>query len=837
MNEESLAKYIKALPDEMLGEYDAAVSAGANAQAGKAGTGTGIAAATGRGVRERNPRVFGTVLAGIAAVVLIVVGVALAIRFGDKNSKLEPGATNIGLASSTTLPPETETSAPEDTALPQETVVPTGTVTPAQTEFVTQTPEPTATATPTAHRTASPAPTANATATPTLTTEPTATATPTTEPTATTTQTPTQEPDYIKVNHLDPIITKGELYVGETVQLSYHVSPENYNYGTIRWKLTSGFDCATIDPVTGVLTALKPGSVGVLPYVEEYETKNSPAGLRIIEKPIDEFGNEEPEHEQELPDKYRPDADPSGDSWTQERINIRKMFLVYNGRTPDKLPSYKKRPTDEVSYSNSPYGNDLTLYVSFCECSHTGDVHFDRSVKQKGVKVIFTDAKTGKVVGYSYTNADGIAMFTIKKQEIDFIVSAELDGYNFDYILPEDKHLIYPGGGDQGTTGPYTNCGIARWYSMLVNSNEAVEYTFRVVNTSTGEVTPGGIIDIYYQESMLLTLDEEYGGYTAVAFDDFFDSIRTITYMYGENYPKKRVENCMFRRNGNIVTIYAEIPDETPTQIRIERVTVQGTKPTLYVAEGLQLTYTVSPANANYGTVRFRLTRGEDCAFLEPETGRLIALKEGSFAVEAYVVEYDISHPVSPQAIQVIDRMSEPQHERPLPDKYKPDELVFDGTMDESIINRRKALLVYNCATPDVLPVYMTEGKEYHTSPYGNDYIIYVNLYDAAKAERDGRNDSIVKEKGIPVYFMGASTGEMVGYSYTNADGIAMFTIKKQESLDLVVSVEMDGYTTSFPHPAEQGHIIPGQSEFIYKRAYVTSGEAERFLIPIAVDF
>lgn len=657
--------------------------------------------------------------------------------------------------------------------------------------------------------------------------------TPTPQPTAT----PTQDPDHIKVNHLDPVITKGELYVGETVQLSYHVTPENYNYGTIRWKLTSGFDCATIDPVTGVLTALKPGSVGILPYVEEYETKNSPAGIVIYAKE-DKEDYKEPEHEQELPAQYRPDAGPYGDAWTEKRVNIRKSFLVYNCQTPDDLPSYKLRPSDNVEYRNSPYENDLSLFVMFRETSYSGDIHSYRAVKQKGVKVTFTDAKTGKVVGYSYTNADGIAMFTIKKQEIDFIVTAELNGYNFDHLeFEEDRHIIYPGGGERGSTGPYTNCGIAQWYDLKTNSNAASEYTFRTVNVSTGEVIPGGIIDIYFQESTSVSLDSEYGGYTIMAFDDFFDSIRTITYLYGETYPKKRVENCTFRCEGNIVTVYADIPDDTPTQIRIERVTIQGTKPTLYVAEGLELTYTVYPANANYGTVKFRLTRGEDCAFLDPDTGRLVALKEGSFAVEAYVEEYEITHPVSPQAIQVIDRLSEPQHERPLPDKYKPDELVFDGTMDESIINRRKALLVYNCATPDVLPVYMTEGVEYHTSPYGNDYIIYVNLYDAAKAERDGRNASIVKKKGIPVYFMEASTGEMVGYSYTNADGIAMFTIKKQESLDLVVSVEMDGYTTSFPHPAEQGHIIPGQSEFIYARAYVTSGEAERFLIPIAVDF
>ena len=657
--------------------------------------------------------------------------------------------------------------------------------------------------------------------------------TPSPQPTAT----PAPDPDHVKVNHLDPIITKGELYVGDTLQLSYLATPENYNYGTIRWKLTSGFDCATIDPVTGVLTALKPGSVGVLPYVEEYETKNSPAGIVIYAKE-EKVNYKEPEHEQELPSKYRPDAGPSGDAWTEQRIGIRKSFLVYNCQTPDVLPGYKLRPSDEVEYRNSPYENDLSLFVTFRETSLSGDVPSYRAVKQKGVKVTFTDANTGSVVGYSYTNADGIAMFTIKKQEIDFIVTAELNGYNFDHLkYEEDRHIIYPGGGERGSTGPYTNCGIAQWYDLKTNSNDASEYTFRTVNVSTGEVIPGGIIDIYFQESTSVSLDSEYEGYTLMAFDDFFDSIRTITYLYGEGYPKKRVENCTFRREGNIVTVYANIPDDTPTQIRIERITIQGTKPTLYVAEGLELTYTVYPANANYGTVKFRLTRGEECAFLDPDTGRLVALREGSFAVEAYVEEYEITHPVSPQAIQVIDRLSEPQHERALPDKYKPDELVFDGTMDESIINRRKALLVYNCATPDVLPVYMTEGEEYHTSPYGNDYIIYVNLYDAAKAERDGRNASIVKEKGIPVYFMEASTGEMVGYSYTNADGIAMFTIKKQESLDLVVSVEMDGYTTSFPHPAEQGHIIPGQSEFSYKRAYVTSGEAERFLIPIAVDF
>ena len=656
---------------------------------------------------------------------------------------------------------------------------------------------------------------------------PTAPSTPTPEPTATT----TPDPDRIKINHLDPIITKGELTVGESVQLSYHASPENYNYGTVKWKLTAGFDCATIDPDTGLLTALKPGSVGVLPYVEEYETKNSPAGLRIIEQ----GAAEEPKHEQELPAQYRPDTVSYGNGWTQERLNIRKMFLVYNGQTPDTLPSYSL-PSATYIYSNSPYENDLTLYVRFTDRSVSGNGnHF--AVRQKGVKVTFTDAKTGIVVGYSYTNADGVAMFTIKKQEIDFIVSAELPGYNFDLIRDEEElHVCYPNGGTQGTTGPYTNCGTARNYEIYVNGNAAAEYTFRVVNTTTGAVMPGGTIDIYYKENSTLTLNDWYGGYTVVAYDDFFSSIRTITYSYGEGYPQKVVENCTFQRSGNTVTVYAAISDEeTPTEIRIERVVVTGAQSPLYIADSLELSYVITPANANYGTVRFRVTRGEDCVFLDPDTGRLVALKEGSFAVEAYVEEYEISHPVSPVAIQVLSWESEPPHEQPLPEKYRPDVLTLNDIPAEKL-NLRNRFMIYNAQTPDVLPVYSDGYGEYRTSPYGNDYTIYVSLYDAALAAQNGSAASIVRQKGIMIAFIDAATSEFVGYSYTNADGIAMFTIKRQASLDLRVSVTMDGFSSDFPHPEWQDHIVPGQGAEQYARPDLNSGYAERFEIPIAVE-
>ena len=961
MNEETLAKYVKALPGEMLGEYDAmAAGAGANAKSAASG-GSGHSG----GNRKRFP-VLGPVLVLAAAIIVTTVGVIITRNAGSKKNKTElPAATDIGIIEPTpeSTKPALEptmhvTEAPNVTELPA-TEPPAGTETPAPTDTATQTPEPTeipgapiyieqngqkiypyyagslravvlrdgqyvsgvdilpddlteikenapvvyfglpytanwsGTApdefdisliaktvvagrpetgkeeliegTPDIAQIAMMVPHLGmpgerfyiaviihdkygydpATGEPKIDypsyvfcfvigepATPTAPATATPAPTAT----EIPDPDRIRISHLDPIITKGELTVGESVQLSCHASPENYNYGTIRWKLTSGFDCATIDPVTGVLTALKPGSVGVLPYVEEYETKNSPAGLRIIETIVDEFGNEEPAHEQALPAQYRPDADPSGNGWTQQRINIRKQFLVYNGQTPDTLPSYKQSPESEYSYSNSPYENDLTLYVIFIDYSLSGNMYLARTVRQKGVKVTFTDANTGKVVGYSYTNADGVAMFTIKKQEIDFIVSAELSGYNFDHIQnEEDRHIIYPGGGSQVSSGPYTNCGIARQYEMLVNGNSAVEYTFRVVNTNTGEVMPGGIIELYYQESLMRTLDEEYGGYTAVAYDDFFDSIRTITYMYGEGYPKKRVENCTFQRSGNTVTVYAAIPDETPTQIRIERVVLTGTQPTLYIAESLELSYIVTPANANYGTVKFRLTRGEDCAYLDPDTGRLVAIKEGSFAVEAYVEEYEISQPASPVAIQVLSWDSEPPHEQPLPEKFRPDVLTLNDISAEKL-NQRHRFVVYNAPTPDILPVYSDGNGEYSTSPYENDYTIYVSLYDAALAEENGSAASIIRQKGIMIAFIDAATNEFVGYSYTNADGIAMFTIKRQASLDLRVSVTMDGFSSDFPHPESQDHIVQGHGVQQYARPDLYSGYAERFEIPIAVE-
>ncbi|MBO4326012.1 MAG: hypothetical protein J5950_01925 [Clostridia bacterium] len=479
--------------------------------------------------------------------------------------------------------------------------------------------------------------------------------TPTPAPTAAATPIPG------RIDHLDPVITKGELQVGESLQLSYRTYPENYDYGTVRWKLTFGFDCASLDPETGVLTALKPGSVGVLPYVVEYETKNSPAGLVITEK-YEEPDYYVPKHDKELSEKYRPDAVVSGDGWTEERIRIRNSFLVYNGQTPDDLPKYKRRTTDDYSYGNSPYENDLVLFVRFYDHAYMDTTLHNRAIALKGIKVTFTDAVTGETVGYSYTNADGIAMFTVKKQEIDFIVSAEIPGYNNSNPGSEEyRHIIYPGGGDQNGfednvaySGPYTNSGIVRSYSIRVFGNDAAEYTFKVLNAATGAVLDGGVITFYYEGSYIFSYGENDKP-VFFAYDDYFALIERVTYTYGERYPRKTVE-CTFERSGNTVIIYAQIPQDEP-QIRIDRASIVDYPTTMHVGESVKLSYVAYPETYNYGTVKFRLVRDEDCAYINPDTGELIALKPGSIAVEVYVEEYDFAgwFTGSPVGIKIVE--------------------------------------------------------------------------------------------------------------------------------------------------------------------------------------
>ena len=500
MNEESLAKYIKALPDEMLGEYDAAVSAGANGRAGVTAAGTGAASASGRGVRERNPRIFGTVLAGIAAVVLIVVGVLLAIRFGNKNNKLEPGATDIGLASSTTLPPETDTSAPVDTN--------------------------------------------------------------------------------------------------------------------------------TLDPETTAIVTPTPTS----------------AATQIPEEPV---------HEQELPEKYRPDADPTGDGWTEKKQNNRKPFLVYNCQTPDTLPTYYD---NGFLQGNSPYKNDVTIFMRFFDSTITGDPNFDRSICKKGIKVIFTDPLTGNVVGYSYTNADGIAMFTLKKQEGDgdFIVSLETEEYDIDYEWLEEAgynseydwqektvHIFssrdrgeFFGRDDVRYGGPYQ--GSVVWYELPVISKDAIEYTF-IVNDINGENGLNGYLDIGYSGDKILTIVPELSSitsYTMVAKPNFIDAIEQI--VYRDNYVTSfATVDCTYEVKGETVMVY--VPISSYELENVVWIDLTDNDYTVIAGQMLQLTCQIRIDNEKHGPIRWELVEGNDCASIDPDTGLLTAINEGIVYVKAYV--------------------------------------------------------------------------------------------------------------------------------------------------------------------------------------------------------
>ncbi|MBP5631327.1 MAG: hypothetical protein J6Y21_01010, partial [Clostridia bacterium] len=140
MNEESLAKYVKALPDKMLSEYDAAAAGG--------GTGAAVNAAGTKssGVRDNKNRFpfLGPLLVIIAAVVTVAVVVVVQSR--NKKSSTDPSATAYQLSEPTATPDSTEfvTDLPETrTAAPTE--IPTATFTPAPTEIpdATFTPAPT----------------------------------------------------------------------------------------------------------------------------------------------------------------------------------------------------------------------------------------------------------------------------------------------------------------------------------------------------------------------------------------------------------------------------------------------------------------------------------------------------------------------------------------------------------------------------------------------------------------------------------------------------------------------------------------------------------------------
>ncbi len=398
---------------------------------------------------------------------------------------------------------------------------------------------------------------------PTPTVAPTATATPTSAPTKTPTSTPTSaptptiDPDQILIKRIEPILQKGTIEVGETMMLDFMALPFEYTYGTVRWRFAEDNGCATLDAVTGALTGVKPGVVRVIAYCVEYEVQLTPVNIVIKEaSPL----LPEPEHEVPLDAKYRPDTLSEGGVWTRSLLSTRAQFLVYNGQTPDELPVY-------IPYSTplhvSPYSNDLTIYVQLMDY---GEKYEKNPIfANKGVKVKFYEP-SGKLVGYSYTNSAGIAMFTIKAQSsVEFRVEVEGEYLTSDFVTSYGEtvnHISFPGGNE------YTridNSGRAAMYTAYaVDVYSYLRFDIKVIDQSTGNELNSGILRFY---------DSGWDG--PVEFDhydlsmefwrneDFWDSAQgriILEYYVGSEL---RTAQCYFGGHDEAdfskVTLYADI--------------------------------------------------------------------------------------------------------------------------------------------------------------------------------------------------------------------------------------------------------------------------------------
>ena len=71
---------------------------------------------------------------------------------------------------------------------------------------------------------------------------------------------PTPGPKPVLVEQISVSAEKSEIYIGDSLQLSVAVLPENAENKAVIWSLVSGSECATISE-TGLLTAMTPGQV------------------------------------------------------------------------------------------------------------------------------------------------------------------------------------------------------------------------------------------------------------------------------------------------------------------------------------------------------------------------------------------------------------------------------------------------------------------------------------------------------------------------------------------------------------------------------------------------
>jgi hypothetical protein len=271
---------------------------------------------------------------------------------------------------------------------------------------------------------------------------------------------PTEEPSATIRIQTVVIEMASKLFIGETVKLNCRVYPDNYNTGSISWKIVEGGEYAQLDRAAGTVKGVKKGTVRLRAYVEGteigYEQIISVEEKGLIYTP-----------DTELDPKYMPEKDPQGidgDVYDQ-----RRYYLVYNMRTPEEVPLQRY----------SPYVMDMTYYVNL-DGAYGG-------LDKGGIKVAFYNDDF-EYVGYSITNSSGLAMFTVKNSENRRL-------YFYVYLRDREpevsafsKDLRQIMSGDYYSYGRPGETGLACYYKyVFVTDDRDGIYTVSFVNRQTGE--------------------------------------------------------------------------------------------------------------------------------------------------------------------------------------------------------------------------------------------------------------------------------------------------------------------------------------------------------------
>ena len=562
MNEEMLAKYVKALPGEMLGEYDAA-AAGAAAGAKRAVSG-GLGSGAGGG-RRRFP-VLGPVLVLAAAILVTAVGIIIARNAGSQKHKTDqPAATDYNIAVPTQLPPVTE--APEVTELPatetpaptEEPVTaapvtdvpvtePTEQLTEAPTEVPTEQPTATPTEVPTEQPTEAPVtevPTERPTATPAPTAVPTATPVPTERPAP-------EYPDAISFAHSEYTIDPGEPFSPQII-----FEPANTINRDITWSLKEdlqSYGVALLDE--NQVRGWHPGSVTVVAAAGNGVTAECVLKVRgvtslklsetrLTMKPGDEIPLTVEIVAFESDASYTCQSDAPGvavyENGKVKALSVGYATLTFRSTDGSRTNycyvtvegAYKpasERTQEDIRNHTTPAGidglhsysvefkSDKTTTVVFVYGCSASREYYGLVTAPTTFRPCIVAYRDGVPVDYSYTNVNGVAQFFLDPGEYTF-ESETIGGDYWAYYYRPEKCSVPK---FERNSKSYVKTGIM-FYERLEFPGTC---TMRVVDEA-GVPIPFATVRLIHGTDVDLTLTSDVNGYV---------TLLTLYYYFGLEY-------------------------------------------------------------------------------------------------------------------------------------------------------------------------------------------------------------------------------------------------------------------------------------------------------------